>query len=141
MALKKREVECLVYNEKIQPNKAWILKVGSPLEESDFVVVVFSPDALASRSVNLEIDTVEMTEQQTDGTRSRIIPVLYHACPIPEWLASRKWFDFREKVDDERSFNEVVDSMVAEMDNYYRKGNQSRTSETRSPKRWWQLWS
>jgi hypothetical protein len=118
MALEKRGVECLVYNEKIQSDNNWIINIGTPLESSDFIVVVFSPDAVASRAVNLEIDTAEMTEGQTGGTRSRIVPVIYRPCRTPEWLTSRKWFDFRETDDDGCRFGEVVDSMVIEMQCY-----------------------
>jgi len=63
----------------------------------DFMVILLSPDAVASWMVKQEI-VMFLNEERRRGY-AVILPVLYKDCEIPPLLEGRRYADFRENYD------------------------------------------
>jgi len=63
----------------------------------DFMVILLSPDAVASWMVKQEL-VMFLNEERRRGY-AVILPALYKACDIPPLLESRRYADFRENYD------------------------------------------
>lgn len=80
----------------------WEMKVGDSLVEkieraigsSGYLIIVLSPEAVASRWVRVELNASLM--QQVEHEAIRILPVLYRECTVPLLLRERIYADFRQ---------------------------------------------
>jgi hypothetical protein len=78
----------------IQPGDNWALEIGKALAEADALVVLLSPDAVASEWVQREIEFAISSPQFKD----RLIPVLVRPTrgvpwilkELPQWLETSK---------------------------------------------------
>ncbi|HEX8360285.1 MAG TPA: toll/interleukin-1 receptor domain-containing protein [Longimicrobium sp.] len=68
-------------------------KIGAGLNECDFVAVVLSSHAVASRWVENEWYAKYWDEVEQD--RVRVLPILIEDCTIPTLLKTKKYADFR----------------------------------------------
>jgi CheY-like chemotaxis protein len=75
--------------------------------KSDFMVIILSPDALASWMVKQEL-VMFLNEERRRG-HSLILPALYKECDIPPLLEGRRYADFRENY--EKGLNELKKSL------------------------------
>jgi hypothetical protein len=62
--------------------------------KSDLMIIILSPDAVASWMVKQEL-LMFLNEERRRGC-SLILPILYKECPIPPLLEGRHYADFRE---------------------------------------------
>jgi hypothetical protein len=67
-------------------------EIGNAIAGSTWFGIVLSPDAVASRWVQLELDTALALEVET-GTLS-VLPIVYRPCTIPAPLRSKVYADF-----------------------------------------------
>ncbi len=75
-------------------------------EQSRFVGLVLSPEALASHHVALERFLAE--HRDPSGIRGVLIPILYRPCELPRSLQLRNWVDFRDPTKFEESLERLV---------------------------------
>ena len=84
----------------------WDIRVGECIPQritegiaaADFVIVILSEDAVASRWVEREWQTKYWDEIQKG--KIHVLPVLHKDCPIPELLKTKKYADFRNNYND-----------------------------------------
>ena len=87
------------YSEaNIQGAQQWHDEIGAALRRCDWLVLVLSPDAVASKWVKREL----LFSLQQDRFDGRIAPILYRPCPFDElsWtLAQMQMIDFHADFD------------------------------------------
>jgi hypothetical protein len=83
-------------------------KVFSGLAASDTLIVVLSPDSVASRWVNEELNVAVM--RRLSESNIRILPVLIATCDIPTALRHIRYADFRE--DQDTGLLHVMDALA-----------------------------
>lgn len=76
---------------KVGESITWKIEEG--LRENDYLVLVLSPEALASEWVKTEISGAWFRQMSTK--KIVVLPILYRQCEIPLFLADRKYADFR----------------------------------------------
>ncbi len=67
-------------------------KISTGIEESDFLVLILSPNAVSSKWVEQEWQA-KYWEELEKG-KIKLIPVLIHDCEIPTLLKTKKYIDF-----------------------------------------------
>lgn len=88
-------------------------RVSNGLEESDFVIVILSENAVSSKWVEREWQTKYWNE--IEHGRIHVLPLLLKDCKIPELLKTKKYADFRD------DFNIGLRDLLAALENLYRK--------------------
>lgn len=73
---------------EISPGENWHLQLGKALERSDAMVVLLSPDALASHTVRSDIEYALSSSQ----FRDRLIPVLVRPTAEIPWILRKRQF-------------------------------------------------
>ncbi len=82
--------------DKLQPGDNWALALGRAIADSDALVVLLSPDALASEWVQREIEYA-LTEQRY---KNRVVPVVVRPTRNVPWiLRNFQMLDFRTEED------------------------------------------
>lgn len=84
----------------------WDIQVGQSipgeiqkgLEECDYVLVLMSPDSVASTWVSAEWQTIFWDE--VNMSKNKVLPLLIKDCEIPTFLKVKKYADFRTNYDD-----------------------------------------
>jgi TIR domain len=77
---------------EILPGKSIVHEVGIGIEKCDFVLLILSPSAVASKWVETEWQAKYWDEITTK--QIRLIPVLYEQCQIPALIKPKKYVDF-----------------------------------------------
>jgi hypothetical protein len=77
----------------IAPSESIIDRINDALAVNDTIVVLLSPNSIASRWVHRELNAALM--QQLRGQDIAIVPVLIEDCTIPETLVEIKYIDMR----------------------------------------------
>ena len=100
--------------------KCWLdeaeIKIGQPLietirqsiDEVDYVVVVLSPDSVASSWVQREVE--EAISQEKQG-RVKVLPLMYRTCDPPSLLLGKVHADFTDDSRYTETFKRLVESM------------------------------
>jgi hypothetical protein len=70
-----------------------IRKIGNAIDSTDFLVVLLSPDSVASEWVLRETE-VALTKEFM-GRRVRVLPLLVRDCTVPPFLTDKIYADFR----------------------------------------------
>ena len=83
-------------------------RISEGLIEADFVVVVLSEHAVASRWVEREWHTKYWSE--VEKGKIHVLPVLLRDCELPELLKTKKYADFRE------SYSNGLEDLLAAID-------------------------
>lgn len=69
-------------------------KIGNGLEEANRLIIVLSPEAVASNWVKLELENAHYRFTQID--RGSIIPIVFRECKIPGFISHYKRFYWEE---------------------------------------------
>jgi len=85
---------------------SWWRKIVEELTSRNFFIVILSPDAMASKWVDAEIDLAWRQNSSEDGRR--IIPVLYRQCKIRDDLATLQVISFLPPKTYDAAFNELL---------------------------------
>ena len=72
--------------------------IAAGLTDSDYVVIVLSPDSVSSPWVQQELNTALW--RQLSGKGVVVIPILYRSCDIPPLLQDRIYADFRNSAEE-----------------------------------------
>lgn len=97
----------------------WSIRVGESIpqrisegiSEADFVVVLLSENALASRWVEREWQS--KYQMEVDKGRIHVLPALLEPCLLPELLRAKKYADFHA------SYNDGLEDLLAAIDALY----------------------
>jgi hypothetical protein len=93
----------------IRPGDSFATAVEQGLKESQFLLVVMSPDYFESAWAQQEWQYAMANEIKGGGVR--VIPVLYRDCEIPNFLRVKQWVDFR----DQTAYQPVLDRLVRDL--------------------------
>ena len=96
--LRRHGVPIWYSDTNIRGAQQWHDEIGAALRRCDWMVLIFSPDAVASRWVKREL----LFSLQQDRFDGRIIPVLHRPCDHDElsWTLSQlQMVDFRDDFD------------------------------------------
>ena len=79
------------YDQRIPPGESWAQSLAAAIESADFLLVVLSPDSVASQWVEQEIQIG--LNREGDG-KTYVVPLLLRPCPIPALLADKTYASF-----------------------------------------------
>jgi hypothetical protein len=79
-------------HSKIKAGDEWIVAIESALSRCDSMVVIMTPDSIASDYVRAE--WIRFLKLQ-----KTIVPILYKPCDIPFLLDAKHWIDFTKNQD------------------------------------------
>ena len=103
-ALKGRDFEVFQDIEDILPSEAWRNRIASLIGQSDTVVFVISPDAVASKVCQWELHTAQALSK-------RLVPILYRGVPIaeiPEQAAQINFIFFNDPAGFDAAFGRLA---------------------------------
>ena len=103
--LQRHQVRVWLDQDEMRPGDVLVKALEEGLARCRTVVLVVTPEALASPWVRAEYDCA-VTMAITQG--KRLIPVLLRDTAMPGFLASRAWVDFR----DPRAYHAQVAQLV-----------------------------
>ncbi len=83
---------------ELRPGDSIVQGISGGLSDSDYLVIVLSPDSVRSAWVQQELNTALWT--QLSGRGVVVLPVLYRDCEIPVLLRDRIYADFRNTIGD-----------------------------------------
>lgn len=78
---------------EIKVSDSIVQKINEGLSESDYLVVVLSPNSVESAWVQQELSSALMSSLSERGII--VLPVLYQDCEVPYLLRDRRYADFR----------------------------------------------
>lgn len=85
-------------------------KIGEAINVSDYVIVVLTPDSVASGWVDREWKTLYWSEIQEADIK--VLPVLLRKCDIPPLLRSKKYADFTSEY--EVGLRQLIESLSSD---------------------------
>ena len=101
------------YDEwEIAPGDSIVEKIDHALRRNDYLLVVFSPQALQSRWIAREINSSLL--RSLEGRSVSLIPVLKEQCPLPVLIADLNYADFTQ------SYESGFASLLAKFENISR---------------------
>ncbi len=106
-ALKARGLKVWLDSDEIRPGERFASALEKGLEESKTVVMVVSPEAIASGWVNEEYNRA-LSLAQSNTEPLRLIPVILRDSKLPGFLASRNWVDFRDASTYDKSLERLI---------------------------------
>jgi TIR domain/PEGA domain len=107
-ALKARGIPIWLDQWDISPGADWDRTIDRALRESGKVIVILSPNAVASRQVRAEVQVA------VDAEEKAIFPVLYRDCEVPRTLALYQRCDFRNSCNFEPKLARLAKALGAE---------------------------
>ncbi|MBM4249041.1 MAG: toll/interleukin-1 receptor domain-containing protein [Euryarchaeota archaeon] len=90
----------------IETGQNFVLTLNNALTNSRFAAIILSPEAVISDWVQREWTSALLKD--ISGNAGRIIPVLRRNCNIPLFLRVLAWVDFRNQLDYDRAYNELI---------------------------------
>jgi DNA-binding response OmpR family regulator len=106
-ALQDRGLKVWLDRDEIRPGDIFVGALEAGLEKSKAVVLIVSPEAIASGWIKDEYArAVSLAHQKNQPLQ--LIPVILRDAEIPGFLANRSWVDFR----DESSFDENLELLI-----------------------------
>ena len=73
-------------------------KISRGIAESDFLIVILSPNSVNSKWVRREVYSALAKEVSSE--QIRVVPVLYSQCEVPPLICDKIWADFRRSFSD-----------------------------------------
>ena len=112
-ALEARGLRVWLDQDEIRPGDLFVGALEKGLKESRCVVLVVSPEAVASEWVTEEYArAVTLTKKK--GNPLQLIPAILRDAELPGFLQSRNWVDFREGSEFEDSLDRLVWGITGE---------------------------
>lgn len=107
--LKSRGFAVFVDTQELQPGENWARAVGDALSNADAMVVLLSPDAVASRSVQREIDFA-LSERRF---KDHLIPVVLRPTSQIPWVLQKQHMIRASARRRPAAFRKVADHLAA----------------------------
>src|SRR3712207_4304984 len=111
-ALKERDRDCWVDWEDIPPTAKWLEEVYSGIDGADTFAFVISPDSVASKVCNLELE-------HAAENNKRLVPIWHREVDektVPADLASHQYICFRESDDFDEAFESLVEALETDLE-------------------------
>ncbi len=86
-----------------------IEKIGTGIETTAFVGAVLSTNSVGSRWVKKELEIA--LNEEIDGKRRKVLPILIEDCEIPNFLRGKLYADFRSPDSYYSEFNKLLKSL------------------------------
>jgi len=90
--LRAADIDVWIDQREIRPGQAWDAEIEAALERSDDVLVILSPDSVASEHVRNEIEFAL-------NAKKTVVPLLHRHCTIPMRLLRIQYVDFTSSYD------------------------------------------
>ncbi|WP_116296208.1 toll/interleukin-1 receptor domain-containing protein [Cupriavidus taiwanensis] len=94
---------------EIKIGESLIEKIRDGIDRMDYVVVVLSPDSVASSWVQREVDVA--MNQEILGRRVKVLPVMFRRCDPPGFLLGKRYADFSDGSRYAAAFEDLVRSL------------------------------
>jgi hypothetical protein len=85
-------IDCWIDEAEIKVGESLIEKICEGLDNAAYVAVILSPASVVSRWVQKEVDVA--MNQEIQGRRVKILPIMYRACEVPGFLIGKKYANF-----------------------------------------------
>ncbi len=85
--LRSRGVDLFFDQQDIMPGDEWDTTVEHALDNTPWLLVILSPDSVASQNVMDEVG-------QALSSKKKVIPILYRPCKVPYRIARLQRVDF-----------------------------------------------
>jgi hypothetical protein len=95
-----------------------VRKIQDGIEESEWLIIVLSPDSVESKWVKTELSAALVNELEKD--KVFILPLLYRVCKIPLLLRDKVYADFTSSYDE--GLKALVDRITPDIDPKIFKG-------------------
>jgi len=116
--LKQRAVPIWLDQWDIPPGADWDQSIDAALHQCDWLIIVLSPAAVASKQVRGELQTALDENKQ-------VVPVLYKASPLPRQLRLIQNVDFsKHGLNDEHAIDQLAQNL---------RGSQDESAQTQAP--------
>ena len=94
---------------EIKVGESLIEKIRQGLDEVDYVAVILSPTSISSAWVQREVDVA--MNQEIQGKKIKVLPILYEHCKIPGFLLGKFYADFTEESNYNVAFRRLIESI------------------------------
>lgn len=94
---------------EIKIGESLIEKIRQGIDAVDYVAVILSPLAVASPWVQREVDIA--MNQEIQGRRIKVLPIMYQNCELPGFLLGKVYADFTEEAKYAESFKRLVERL------------------------------
>jgi hypothetical protein len=98
--LRSRNVDLFFDQQDIMPGDAWDTTVENALDSSPWLLVILSPDSVASENVMDEVG-------QALSSKKKVIPIMYRPCKVHYRIARLQRVDFTG------SYDRAIDQLMA----------------------------
>jgi tetratricopeptide (TPR) repeat protein len=95
---------------RLPVGEAFDARIAKAIEDSEFFLIVLTPQAVASSYVRRELQCA--LNQRAIAAKPLILPLLLRDCDVPEEIADLSWCDFRSEF--ERPFSGLVSGITGE---------------------------
>lgn len=125
--LEDRGLDVWFDSRELLPGDSLIGGISAGLTDSDYIIIVLSPDSVSSPWVQQELNTALW--RQLSGKGVVVIPILYRQCEIPALLQDRIYADFTNSAKD--AFHRAVDQLFQIFSMEHGRPEVRRLTETR----------
>jgi len=94
---------------EIKVGESLIEKIREGIDSAAYVAVILSPDSVNSPWVQREVDVA--MNQEIQGRRVKVLPLMYRKCDLPGFLLGKKYADFTDEARYEAALEELVRSI------------------------------
>ncbi|WP_018230330.1 toll/interleukin-1 receptor domain-containing protein [Methyloversatilis universalis] len=94
---------------EIKVGESLIERIREGIDDAAYVAVILSPDSVKSLWVQREVDVA--INQEIQGRRVKVLPVMYRMCDLPGFLLGKKYADFTDPTRYEAALKELVHSV------------------------------
>lgn len=102
-------VTCWLDEAEIKIGDYLIEKLKRAIEDVEYLAVILSPEAVASDWVQREVEIA--INQEIQGRRLKVLPILYRRCDPPDFLLDRVHGDFTDTSKYAASFEKLMSSI------------------------------
>lgn len=92
--LEKTGLKVCIDNRDFTAGESAILNMQESIKNSKRILLVLTPNWVASKWTNLEAEIAQITP--VEKIENRIVPLLWKKCDVPEHLARLTWVDFTD---------------------------------------------
>lgn len=94
---------------EIKVGESLIEKIRDGIDKMDYVVVVLSPNSVASPWVQREVDVA--MNQEIQGKRVKVLPLMYRDCELPGFLLGKRYANFSDESQYPAALEDLVRSI------------------------------
>lgn len=107
--LRRAGAQVWIDEAEIQLGDSLIEKIRSGIDGMDYLAAVLSPDSVKSNWVRKEIKIAH--EQEIEGKRVKVLPLIYKSCKLPKFLEGKRHADFSSEENYEKELALVVERL------------------------------